>query len=85
MKQLTFSIFIFFVSILKISAQNLEFGKVTIDELKEKIDLVNSDRRILLVDDEPYNIMGLKIQLMQTEYKDIISKVDQAFNGLEAI
>ena len=37
MKQLTFSIFIFFVSILKISAQNLEFGKVTIDELKEKM------------------------------------------------
>ena len=46
---------------------------------------MNSDRRILIVDDEPYNIMGLKIQLMQTEYKDIISKVDQAFNGLEAI
>ena len=32
-----------------------------LDELKEKIDQVNSDRRILIVDDEPYNIMGLKI------------------------
>jgi len=29
--------------------------------------------------------MGLKIQLMQTGNKDIISKVDYAFNGLEAI
>ena len=56
-----------------------------LDELKEKIDQVNSDRRILIVDDEPYNIMGLKIQLMQTGYKDIISIVDYAFNGLEAV
>ena len=55
------------------------------DEPKEKIDQLNSDRRILLVDDEPYNIMGLKIQLMQSGYKDIISKVDFAFNGKEAI
>ena len=29
--------------------------------------------------------MGLKIQLMQTGYKDIISIVDYAFNGLEAV
>ena len=29
--------------------------------------------------------MGLKIQLMQTGYKDIISKVDFAYNGLEAV
>jgi len=29
--------------------------------------------------------MGLKILLMQSGYKDIISKVDNAFNGLEAI
>jgi hypothetical protein len=36
MKQLTFSIIIFLFIILKISAQNLEFGKVTIEELKEK-------------------------------------------------
>jgi hypothetical protein len=32
-------------------------------DLKEKsksiIDLINKNRRILLVDDEPYNIMGL--------------------------
>jgi YesN/AraC family two-component response regulator len=55
------------------------------EEIKLKIDQVNSDRRILLVDDEPYNIMGLKIQLIQSGYKDIISYVDQAFNGLEAI
>jgi hypothetical protein len=33
-----------------------------------KIDIVNNDRRILIVDDEPYNIMGLKILLMQAGY-----------------
>ena len=41
--------------------------------------------KILIVDDEPYNIMGLKVQLMQTGYKNIISIVDYAYNGLEAV
>jgi hypothetical protein len=35
------------------------------------IDEVNSNRRILIVDDEPYNIMGLKIMLMQAGYNNI--------------
>ena len=38
---------------------------------KLSIDQINSDRRILIVDDEPYNIMGLKIVLMQTGYGNI--------------
>ena len=35
------------------------------------VDMINKDRRILLVDDEPYNIMGLKIILIQTDYSTI--------------
>ncbi len=38
---------------------------------KLSIDEINSDRRILIVDDEPYNIMGLKIVLLQAGYGDI--------------
>jgi len=44
--------------------------------LEQKIETVNKDRRILIVDDEPFNIAGLKVQLMQTGYKGIISIVD---------
>ena len=49
------------------------------------VDALNSDRRILIVDDEPYNIMGLKIILMQIGVPNIISIIEEAFNGNEAI
>jgi hypothetical protein len=39
--------------------------------IKLSIDQINSDRRILIVDDEPYNIMGLKIVLLQAGYGNI--------------
>ena len=38
--------------------QNIFYPKVY------DLDAINKDRRILLVDDEPYNIMGLKIILI---------------------
>ena len=37
------------------------------------------------MDDEPYNIMGLKIILIQTEYPTITQIIDHAFNGQEAL
>ena len=45
----------------------------------------NLQRRILIVDDEPYNILGLTIQLSQMGYKGIKSIIDKAFNGEEAL
>ena len=39
------------------------------------------NRRILIVDDEPYNIFGLKIVLSQSGVKNILSLVDTAYNG----
>ena len=41
------------------------------------------DRRILIVDDEPYNLMALKVVIdaADTRVKDMI---DEATNGLEA-
>jgi hypothetical protein len=39
------------------------------------------NRRILVVDDEPYNILGLKIVLSQSRVKNILSIIDTAFNG----
>ena len=38
-------------------------------------------KRILIVDDEPYNIFGLKIVMQQSGVKNILSIVDTAHNG----
>ena len=44
------------------------------------------DRRILIVDDEPYNLLGLKIILSEAAGdRDIENLVDTATNGLEAL
>lgn len=43
------------------------------------------ERRILIVDDEPYNILGLTVQLNQMGFKGIKSLIDKAFNGAEAL
>lgn len=42
-------------------------------------------RRILIVDDEPYNLMGLNIILKAADKRDCIKGlVDEAINGNEA-
>ena len=43
------------------------------------------ERRILIVDDEPYNILGLKVQISQMGFSGIKGIIDQAFNGEEAL
>ena len=42
---------------------------------------VKPTKRILLVDDEPYNIMGMKIVLHQSGIKNLMQFVDIAYNG----
>jgi len=46
---------------------------------------MTENKRILIVDDEPYNILGLKIVLQQSGVKNILSIVDTAHNGKQAI
>lgn len=46
---------------------------------------MNKNRRILIVDDEPYNLLGLKIVLQQSGIKNILKIVDTAYNGQQAI
>lgn len=41
-------------------------------------------KRILIVDDEPFNIMGMQITMNQLNIKGLIKSVDRAYNGLEA-
>ena len=41
--------------------------------------------RILIVDDEPYNILGMFISLKGLGIKGLTNLVDRAYNGLEAI
>ena len=42
---------------------------------------MNTQRRILIVDDEPYNILGLQIILQQSGYSKISQIIDSAING----
>ena len=43
-------------------------------------------KRILIVDDEPYNIMGLRVLLVQAaNLHHLDSYIDQAYNGVEAV
>ena len=46
---------------------------------------MNKFKRILIVDDEPYNVLGLTIVLSQTGIKNILSIVDKANNGKIAV
>lgn len=41
-------------------------------------------RRILIVDDEPFNILGMEITMKQLKIKGLSKFVDRAYNGLEA-
>ncbi len=46
---------------------------------------MKKNRRILLVDDEPYNILGLKIVLQQSGIKNLMNLIDTAYNGQQAV
>lgn len=46
---------------------------------------MTQNRRILIVDDEPYNILGLSIVLQQSGYERIVQLIDKAYNGKEAV
>ena len=61
---------------------------MSFDKLEEtNIDLalMKENRRILLVDDEPYNIMGMKIVLHQSGIKNLMQFVDIVYNGQQAV
>ena len=45
--------------------------------------LLNS--RILIVDDEPYNTLGLLVMIKQIGFGKAINIIDRAYNGLEAV
>ena len=43
------------------------------------------NRKILLVDDEPYNLLALQVMLFQCGYPNIKYLIDIAYNGKEAL
>ena len=45
---------------------------------------MKQNRRILLVDDEPYNILALQVLLYQCGYPNLKQLIDVAYNGKEA-
>jgi YesN/AraC family two-component response regulator len=54
-------------------------------ELYRKRDQMMQNKRILIVDDEPYNILGLKILMPQASNINILSVIDEAKNGQDAV
>lgn len=46
---------------------------------------IPAQRRILIVDDEPFNILGMQITMNQLRIKNLLKFVDRAYNGLEAL
>lgn len=50
-----------------------------------KILKIPDQKRILIVDDEPFNILGMQITLKQLNIRGLSQFVDRAFNGLEAL
>jgi two-component SAPR family response regulator len=56
-----------------------------VPKLIKAISLIQA-RRILIVDDEPYNIMGLRVLITAScKFSEIDSIVDQANNGVDAL
>ena len=46
---------------------------------------IKNNKRILVVDDEPYNLLGLQIIISQCGINDINSMIDTANSGLLAL
>jgi len=42
-------------------------------------------KRILIVDDEPYNVMGMQLQLSRLGIKGLASIIDRAYDGIESL
>ena len=42
-------------------------------------------KRILIVDDEPFNILGMQMNLNNLEIKGLSQIIDRAYNGQEAL
>ena len=46
---------------------------------------MKNNRRILIVDDEPYNLLSLQIQILICGYPQLKHMIDTANNGKQAI
>ena len=50
-----------------------------------QVNSMRKNRRFLIVDDEPYNILALQIILQKSGYPQIKEFIDSANNGQEAV
>ena len=46
--------------------------------------MIPKAKRIMIVDDEPYNVLGMQQMLNGLKIKGLAQIVDRAYNGLEA-
>ena len=42
-------------------------------------------KRILIIDDEPFNIVGLQLFISRLGIHGLVNQVDRAYNGLEGL
>ncbi len=45
---------------------------------------LRSYKRILIVDDEPYNVLGMQLTISNMNIQGLSNIIDRAYNGLEA-
>ena len=62
---------------------NVDFNKN--DTNKTGIFKNYKKKRILIVDDEPFNILGMQMNLKNIEIKGLSQIIDRAYNGEEAL
>lgn len=58
---------------------------ISLLNLKNEDENPEAVKRILIVDDEPYNILGLQLLFRQVGYNLLNLMVDRAYNGKEAM
>ena len=77
------------ISLYKNICDNKEFKMPNVTSLKKTFNDEKTHpadtKRILIVDDEPINIIGMIIILKSFGYHQMFSLIDRAYNGLEAL
>ena len=50
-----------------------------------KTAVIPSKKRILIVDDEPFNVISMQISMNRLGIRGLSSIIDRAYNGIEAV
>ena len=54
-------------------------------DLNKIMSEIPNEKRILVIDDEPFNVIGMQLSLSRLGIRGLVSLVDRAYNGLEGL